>query len=117
MESKVRGVGYLVGAARRLYYLVHSHRSDDRAPGNPREARNCLGGNTEREMVSKTESGVWEVPPLPAHAHRSRGGRFSWITKATLSRIRQHITMGCRLLLPVCTAQTAIHYRTHPVGR
>ena len=58
----MRGVGYLVGAAKRLYYLVHSHRRDDREPGNTRESRSRLGGNTGREMVIQTESGVWEVP-------------------------------------------------------
>ena len=71
----MRGVGYLVGAATRLYYLVHSHRRDDRETGNPRGSRNRLGVFAEREMVSKTESGVWEVPLLPTAAHRSSGGR------------------------------------------
>jgi hypothetical protein len=49
MGSKVRGVGYLVGAARRLYYLVHSHRRDDHNPGNTRGVRNRLATRPERD--------------------------------------------------------------------
>lgn len=49
MGSKVRGVGYLVGAARRLYYLVHSHRRDDHNAGNTRGVRNRLALRPERD--------------------------------------------------------------------
>ena len=49
MGSKVRGVGYLVGAARRLHYLVHSHRRDDHNPGNARGVRNRLALRPERD--------------------------------------------------------------------
>lgn len=58
MESKVRGVGYLVGAARRLYYLVHSHRRADGNTGNTRRARRRLVPAPERDDGLTTKSGV-----------------------------------------------------------
>jgi len=49
MGSKVRGVGYMVGAARRLYYLVHSHRRDDHKVGNTHGVRSRLAVWPERD--------------------------------------------------------------------
>ena len=45
----MRGVSHKMGAARRLYQLVHSHRRDDGNLGNTQRARNCLASSPERD--------------------------------------------------------------------
>ena len=69
MGSKVRGVGYLVGAARRLYYLVHSHRRDDHNPGNTRGVRNRLATRPERDDGQLQNRGYRRRTLLPYPAH------------------------------------------------
>lgn len=69
MGSKVRGVGYLVGAARRLHYLVHSHRRADGNTGNTRCARKCLVRAPERDDGLRQNRGY-------RYLSRQRGGRY-----------------------------------------
>jgi hypothetical protein len=64
MGSKVRGVGYLVGAARRLYYLVHSHRRADGNVGNTHSARMRLVPAPERDDGLLQNRGYRRRTPL-----------------------------------------------------